>query len=255
MDETGSTVDYEVEEGIAWVHLARPDRLNAVVPKLVDELCAALQRAADEDVGALVLAGRGRAFCAGFDLKHDRGDRTELGHRRQLEGIQDVTRLIRRVPFAVVTAVQGYALGNGCEFALAGDVVLAAEDAAFGFPEVSYGLSVTGGISTLLVQAVGQYRAKDLLLFGERFTAHQALEWGLVSRVVPAPALRKEAEKAARTLASRPRAALVRAKRAIDLATSAALETAYAIEIEQALVAGRSSETQQAIGRFGSGPR
>ena len=184
MDDTSGTVEYEVDGGVAWVFLNRPHHLNAVIPQLVEELCEALVRSSKDEVGAAVIAGRGRAFCAGFDLKYDRGARSELAHRRQIDRVQDVTRLIRQAPFPVITAVHGYALGNGCEFALAGDLVIATEDAMFGFPEVSYGLSVTGGITELLVRAVGQYRAKELLFFSEQFASGRAKDWGLVNRVV-----------------------------------------------------------------------
>jgi 2-(1,2-epoxy-1,2-dihydrophenyl)acetyl-CoA isomerase len=255
MAETKRTVDYAFNDGIAWIHLARPERLNAVIPELVEDLCEALVRAGEDDAGVAVLAGRGRAFCAGFDLKHERGDRTELAHRRQVERIQDVTRLIRSAPYPVISAVHGYALGNGCEFALAGDHVIAAEDANFGFPEVSFGLSVTGGVTQLLVRAVGQYRAKELLFFGEQFSAKQALEWGLVSRVVPVSALAKEAEKAAKALLQRPRAALARAKRAIDLATAQGLESAFALEVEHAIISGRDRESHDAISQFDADPQ
>jgi enoyl-CoA hydratase/carnithine racemase len=253
MAETLRTVDYElVDGGLAWIHLARPERLNAVIPELVDDLCIALERAVHDGAGVAVLAGRGRAFCAGFDLKEDRTNRTELSHRRQVERIQDVTRLIRRAPFVVITAVHGYALGNGCEFALAGDHVIAADDTRFGFPEVSFGLSVTGGITQQLVLAVGQYRAKQLVLFGEHFSAKQAHRWGLVNRVVPLSALHKEADEAAKALMERPRAALLRAKRALDLASSQGLEAAFALEIEHAIVSGRDGESHDAIAQFGA---
>ena len=108
--------------------------------------------------------------------------RPGCGSRR----IQEVTRLTRRFPGPVVAAVHGYALGAGCEFALACDVVVATEDAQFGFPEVGVGLSVTGGISRLLPMLVGWAKAKELLLLGDRVTGAEAAQIGLVARAVPA---------------------------------------------------------------------
>ncbi len=248
--DTAAVVRYRMSEDIAEITLNRPRSLNAVIPELVHQLVGALRRAISDGPAVAVLRGEGRAFCAGFDLKHERGERTELEHRRQIEAVQDVTRLIRRAEFPVISAVQGYALGNGCEFALAADLVVAAEGATFGFPEVEWGLSVTGGISQLLAQSIGSHRAKDLLMFGEHFSAEQARGWGLVRCVVPPADLDDSVRAMARELAGRPRAALVRAKRAVDLAASGPLEAALAIETEHALLAGGSAETARAITGF-----
>ena len=143
-------VTYEASDGIAVVTLNRPRRLNAVVPDLVEQLCAALGRARHDDVGACVLTGAGSSFCAGHDLRHEHEPISEAEDRRRLHRIQDVTRLIRQAPFPVIASVHGYALGAGCEFALCCDLVAASTDTVFGFPEVSVGLGVTGGISRLL---------------------------------------------------------------------------------------------------------
>lgn len=244
-------VRYQCSDGIAVITLDRPESLNAVVPALVDQLGSALRRAICDGPTVAVLRGEGRAFCAGFDLKYERGERSELDHRRQIEAVQDVTRLVRRAEFPVLSAVQGYALGNGCEFALAADLVVAAEDAMFGFPEVEWGLSVTGGVSQLLAESLGPHRAKELLMLGEHFTAEQAHDWGLVCRVVPPADLDKQVRTLVRELASRPAAALVRAKRAVDLAGAGPMEAALAVETEHALLAGRSTESARAITGFG----
>src|SRR5580700_657597 len=179
-------VDYELDQAIARVYLNRPHRLNAVVPELTAELAAALRRAGDDGARVVVLAGRGRAFCSGHDLKEPVPPETVLATRLRVEAIQDVTRAIRSFPGPVVAAVHGYALGAGCEFALGCDLVVAAQDAWFGFPEVSVGLSVTGGISRLLPLLVGPLRAKELVLLGERFDAAAARDLGLVNRIAPA---------------------------------------------------------------------
>ena len=141
------TVDYELDQSVARIYLNRPHRLNAVVPELTAGLVAALGRAGQDGARVVILAGRGRAFCSGFDLKEPMPAETVLATRIRVDGIQEVTRAIRRFPGPVVAAVHGYALGAGCEFALGCDLVVAAENAEFGFPEVSVGLSVTGGIS------------------------------------------------------------------------------------------------------------
>ena len=225
-------VDYELSESVARVYLNRPHRLNAVVPELTAGLVAALARAGEDGARVVVLAGRGRAFCSGHDLKEELPPETVLATRLRVEQIQDVTRAIRRFPGPVVAAVHGYALGAGCEFALGCDLVVASEDAQFGFPEVSVGLSVTGGISRLLPLLVGPVRAKELLLLGERFGATRALQLGLVNQVAVAGQHEQAAAVIAARLRDQPRLALALAKQALDRGADSALEEAMAAEVD-----------------------
>ncbi len=247
---TDQVVNYESDGGIAVITLNRPHRLNAVVPELVERLCQALSRARIDDVGACVLTGAGRSFCAGHDLKQEHEPVTEAEDRRRLHRVQDVTRLVRQAPFPVVAAVHGYALGAGCEFALCCDLVVASADAQFGFPEVSMGLGVTGGISRLLPLAVGLARAKELVLLGERFSAQRALDLGLVNWVVePGQHLGFAMEVAAR-LRDRPRSALARAKLALDLGADSGIETAFEMEIGNALALHAGADARDAAREF-----
>jgi 2-(1,2-epoxy-1,2-dihydrophenyl)acetyl-CoA isomerase len=225
-------VEYELDQSIARVYLNRPHRLNAVVPELTAGLVAALQRAGDEGARVMVLAGRGRAFCSGFDLKEPVQQESVIETRRRVDGIQEVTRAIRRFPGPVVAAVHGYALGAGCEFALGCDLVVAAADAQFGFPEVSVGLSVTGGISRLLPLLVGPMRAKELVLLGDRFDAAAAREMGLVNRVTAPGEHESAALEVAARLAAQPALALALAKQALDRGADCALEEAMAAETD-----------------------
>jgi 2-(1,2-epoxy-1,2-dihydrophenyl)acetyl-CoA isomerase len=225
-------VDYELDQSVARIYLNRPHRLNAVVPGLTDGLVTALRQAGQDGARVIVLAGRGRAFCSGHDLKEPVPSETVLATRLRVEQIQDVTRAIRRFPGPVIAAVHGYALGAGCEFALGCDLVVAAQDAQFGFPEVSVGLSVTGGISRLLPLLVGPVRAKELLLLGERFGAARALEFGLVNRVAPAGQHEQVAAELAARLRDQPEFALAVAKQALDRGADSALEEAMAAEVD-----------------------
>jgi 2-(1,2-epoxy-1,2-dihydrophenyl)acetyl-CoA isomerase len=225
-------VDYELAESVARIYLNRPHRLNAVVPELTDALVTALDRAGQDGARAIILAGRGRAFCSGHDLKEELPPESALATRLRVDRIQDVTRAVRRFPGPVIAAVHGYALGAGCEFALGCDLVVAADDAQFGFPEVSVGLSVTGGISRLLPLLVGPVRAKELLLLGERFGAARALELGLVNRVTPAGEHEQAAAELAARLRDKPALALTLAKQALDRGADSALEEAMATETD-----------------------
>ncbi|HVW42569.1 MAG TPA: enoyl-CoA hydratase/isomerase family protein [Amycolatopsis sp.] len=228
-----STVETSRDGAVAWIWLNRPERLNAVAPALVDDLLRALDGVVD--ARAVVLAGRGRAFCAGHDLKEPtpQGD-----SRARLERLQDVTRRLRALPQPVIAAVHGYAIGAGAEFALGCDLVLAAEDAVFAFPETGLGLSVTGAASRLLPLLAGPLKAKELVLLGQRVGAAQALDLGLVNAVVPD--VHATAADWARRIAERPAGATALAKRALDhgIDLAAALE----LEISHALVTEHTPE-------------
>ena len=236
-------VDYSLHDGIAHIELDRPGRLNAVSANLVEELLAAQSRAAAE-AAVVVLSGRGRAFCAGHDLKEPSPVETPVQTRVRLHRLQEVTRRVRAFPGMVIAAVHGYALGAGCEFALGCDLVVADETAQFGFPEVGVGLSVTGGISRLLPRAIGPARAKELLVLGERFGAGRAAELGLVNRVVPAGQHVDAALDLARRVAERPPLSASLAKRVIDRSTESEVEAAMAAEVDHALLTALSGESE-----------
>ncbi len=236
------TVDYAFDAQVARLHLNRPERLNAVVPELTDGLCAGLARAVEDGARVVVLAGRGRAFCAGHDLKEPEAAETPLQTRERLEAIQEVTRLVRRFPGPVLAAVHGYALGAGAEFALCCDLVVAGEDARFGFPEVGVGLSVTGGISRLLPQLVGWAKAKELLLLGERVDGATAAAIGLVARVTPAGRHEEVALELAARIVERPALATSLAKQALDQGLDSSVDAAMAREVDHALLTSLSGE-------------
>jgi 2-(1,2-epoxy-1,2-dihydrophenyl)acetyl-CoA isomerase len=227
-----AAVDYELRKSVAHIYLNRPHRLNAVVPELTTGLVAALARAREDRARVVVLAGRGRAFCSGHDLKEPQSAESLLATRIRVDGIQEVTRQIRRFAGPVIAAVHGYALGAGCEFALGCDLVVASEDAQFGFPEVSVGLSVTGGISRLLPLLVGPVRAKELVLLGERIGAARALDLGLINVVAPAGEHEHVAADLAARLGEQPALALALAKQALDRGADCALEEAMAAEAD-----------------------
>lgn len=243
-------VVYQAGQDIATIILNRPHRLNAVTPALAEGLCGALDRAIADDVAAAVLTGAGRAFCSGHDLRQEQGLISESQDRRQVQRLQDVTRKIRQAPFPVIAAVHGFALGAGCEFALCCDLIVAAGDAVFGFPEVSVGLSVTGGISHLLPLTVGLPRAKELVLLGEQFGAEEALRLGLINRLAEPGHDVEEATRMAGTLAGRPRMALARAKFALDLGAESGLDVSQQAEVNDALALHNTRDAELAADAF-----
>jgi enoyl-CoA hydratase/carnithine racemase len=223
-----------VDADVAMIWFNRPHRLNAVNEDLIEGLLGALAEVEAGDCGAAVLAGRGRAFCAGHDLKEPRDEDANL--LRRLEHLQEITRRIRALPIPVIAAVHGHAVGAGAEFALGCDLVVAAEGTRFRFPEVGIGLSVTGGVTKLLPLLVGPVKAKELLLLGEAIDAQEALRLGLVNRVVPPDQLMGAASKWARRLAAQPRMPTALAKTALNNGIDAAFETSLGLEISHAVI-------------------
>ncbi len=194
-------------DGVQKISLNRPHRLNAIVPDLLDDLIAALDAAnGDVHVGAIVLTGEGRAFCAGDDLKEfsaQASDETET--TAYIERIQDVTRSMMLGDRPVIGAIRGWAAGGGLEWVINCDFAIAAEGTRFFFPEISLGVFVTGGVTELLPRLVGLQRAREMILLGEKFDANQAKSWGLIRDVVADEVLLPAATDLARRLAALPR--------------------------------------------------
>lgn len=245
-----STVDYEIDNQIARIYLNRPERLNAVNPQLVEDFCQALDQSQLDGARVLIIAGRGKAFCAGFDLKEEQTAISEGEQRQSLQRVQDVTRKIRQAPFPVIAAVHGYALGAGCEFALGCDLIYATKNTEFGFPEVSVGLSVTGGISHILPKIIGLVKAKELLFLGKRFGAKEAQNVGLINKTVEPDELENEVIKVAKVLHNLPQLALSRAKIALNHGVQTDIETAYEMEIDHALAVALSLDAKLGAEKF-----
>jgi len=175
----------------ATIELDRPDALNAWDDALGEELLDAVRAVAeDDDVRAVVLTGAGRAFSSGADLRDvSSRDRTPEGHvdLRSLldERYHPIITTIRTMPKPVLAAVNGPAVGIGLSLALAADLIVAAESAYFLLAFVNIGLVPDGGSSLFVPTRVGLARAAEMAMLGERVSAAQALEWGLINRVVP----------------------------------------------------------------------
>ncbi|MDI9258679.1 enoyl-CoA hydratase-related protein [Alicyclobacillus sendaiensis] len=208
------------------IRIARDERLNALNLELVDELVAALEAAdAEEQVRAIVLTGGDKAFAAGADI-------AEMAEASAVEmKLRDQFRVwdrIRGVHKPVIAAVRGFALGGGCELALACDLVIAGERAKFGQPEVKLGLMPGAGGTQWLARRLGKARALELLWLGEPISAQEALALGLVNRVVPDDACVQAAVDLGKRLAEMPPVAL----RCIKEAVYQAMDTALADGLE-----------------------
>jgi enoyl-CoA hydratase len=188
----GAAVGYELDDGVATLTLDRPERLNAIVPELVDDLEAALDRAeADDAVRAIRLRGAGRAFCAGYDIDWGARAMEEAEAGTAWDPMADyrmMSRFVRaymrlwRSPKPVVAQVHGHCVGGGTDFALCSDLIVCAEDCRIGYPPARVWGSPT---TAMWVYRLGLERAKRLLLTGDPIDGRTAVEWGLASEAHP----------------------------------------------------------------------
>ena len=237
---------------IAWIKLNRPERLNAMNRQLVDALAEALARAeADETKRVVILHGEGRAFCSGDDLKDlDAQTASEAATREWVEAIQAITLQIMRSRKIVIAAVHGWCVGGALEWVINCDFRLFADDARWFFPEVGYGLFVTGGVTALLTKQVGPQVAKELMILGERHDAQKALDVGIAWKIVPVETLLDAARELALTIAERPQGAVADIKHAINEGFHATLDQAMAHETDATIRGFLSPEAQARARKF-----
>lgn len=223
---------FEVKEGIGYVTLNRPEALNALNTEVLTELDDAFRNIdANPEVQAVIVTGAGRAFIAGADIAQMRElDGTE-GRDMTIQG-QKVMELIETVNKPVIAAVNGFALGGGCELAMACDVRIASEKAKFGQPEVNLGIIPGYGGTQRLPRLVGKGMAKYLIYSAEIIDATKAMNIGLVQDVVPAEELMERAEKFAKTVMSKAPVAIKMAKVAINNGLNLDLKSGVAFEAE-----------------------
>ena len=203
----------------------------------------------DPEITVVVITGAGqKAFVAGADVKEikEAGDeRTNL-----ITKGQNIFSEIRNSSKVVIAAVNGYALGGGCELAMACDIRIASENARFGFPEVKLGLMAGYGGTQLLPRLIGAGRAKYVMFTGETLTAPEAYQFGLVERVCNPESLAEEAKKTATTIAANGPFAIKACKRAIDLGKELPLDHALEIELEEYDKVAHSIDAEEGIAAF-----
>ena len=246
------TVIYEARDGIAYVRLNRPHRLNAMVPQLMRDLHAALSAAASDPlVRVVILSGEGRAFCAGDDLKEAaKGHDGVAAVRQFINEIQQVTVDMKTMRKPIIGAIHGYAVGGGCELALGCDLIVAAEDAKFGFPETSVAQFVTGGITHFLPRAVGLAKAKELIMTGAVFDGREAARLGLVNRAVPKDEVLAGAEALARTIMEKAPISIELAKLALESGVQVDLTTAMALETTATITCFMTEDAREGARAF-----
>lgn len=246
-----SFVLIEKSDRIAWVTLNRPEKLNALnheVLQSLEETFSALEH--DPEVGVVVVTGAGeKAFVAGADIAELKALDTASARVQALRG-QAVFQRIESLSKPVIAAVNGFALGGGCELALACHLRIAGENARFGLPEVSLGVIPGYGGTQRLPRLVGKGVALDLILSGEMVPAADALRMGLVSRVVPPAELKAAAEKLARTILSRGPLALRSALAAVNEGLEMPQDQGLRYEAALFGLLAASQDMQEGMGAF-----
>ena len=223
------TLLLEPHDGVAVIRLNRPQALNALNGQLMDELTAALDAAeADDAVRCIVITGSDRAFAAGADIK-------EMASKGYVDVYREdfITRNWERVTRCrkpVIAAVAGYALGGGCELAMMCDFIIAAENARFGQPEITLGVSPGAGGTQRLTRLIGKSKAMDMILTGRMMDADEAERSGLVSRVVPLASLMEEVLATAAKIAALSPVSLMLTKEMVNAAYETTLSEGVKLE-------------------------
>ncbi len=250
-------IQYSVAHGVATLTLNRPDKLNSLMGAMMLELFSALGTAAQDDaVRVVVLTGTGRAFCAGQDLA-DPAMSPKAGSSAPAD-IGDVVdtfysplvRRLRAMPKPVVCAVNGVAAGAGANIALACDIVIAVQTASFIQPFCKLGLVPDAGGTWLLPHLVGRARAVGLALLGDKLSAEQAAQWGLIWKSVAPANFESEVASVARSLADGPTLGFVRTREAIDAAATATLDAQLDLEAAMQRELGNSQDYAEGVKAF-----
>ena len=246
---------YEKKDGIAIATFNRPAVLNAFRQATLHEFVSILDDVqADNTIRVLIITGNGRAFSAGIDLKEMANSSSDVRSVKQeydeLQAIQDVTRRMVNLPKIIIAAVNGIAIGIGVETALASDIRLAADNATFAFTEVKRALFETNGVMYILPRLVGLGRAMQLLLTGEIVSAQDALNAGLVTRVVAQEQLMEYAIDMAHTIAANAPLSVRLVKQTMQKTYDLDLEAVMQLEVDGMMQCSRSEDLIEGFNAF-----
>lgn len=246
-----SDVLFTMEGQVAVLRLNRPDRLNALTPDLLDLLRETLDRAVAEGARAVLLTGEGRAFCSGADLtgRSSGGVVLEPGDNLRAH-YHPVVETIAALPIPIVTAINGAAAGAGASLALLGDIVVMARSSYLLLAFANIGLVPDAGVTWLVAKSAGRAKALEMALLGERMTAEDARDAGMVSRVVDDETLMDEAMGVAAKLASMPTKALGMIRKQVAAALSGTLTSTLEVEAAHQSAAAKTADFQEGVAAF-----
>jgi 2-(1,2-epoxy-1,2-dihydrophenyl)acetyl-CoA isomerase len=247
------TVDLTTDGSAARILLNRPEALNAWNGQFGEDLLDAVTNVAEDDsVRAVLITGAGRGFSSGADLKEQRseGDGVPDLSARLKEVYHPIITCLREMPKPVVAAVNGPAVGIGCSLALAADLIVAAESAYFLLAFVNIGLVPDGGSTAFLPARIGYARAAEMAMLGERVPAEQALEWGLVNRVVPDDDLEGAGDALVQLLATGPTTSYAGSKRLLNRRMYAGLAEQLEAEADAQREQGKTQDFMEGVIAF-----
>lgn len=232
MSKHAEKVLVTLQDGIKRITLNRPERRNSVDAETVGLLRAAIEQSADDGTRVVVLTGAGESFCAGADLAAtSEREIADFDVTRSLrEGVNPTILAMRDLPLPIIARVHGPAVGVGCNYALACDLIIASEQALFGQVFVKIGLMPDGGGTFFLPRLVGYHKAFELMATGDIITAAEALQLGMVNKLVPFAELDATVEALASRLARSPQVALAKMKAGLNLGPGESLAAALDFE-------------------------
>lgn len=248
------TIKLDIEDNVATLTINRPERFNAMPTDMADEIRNVIDRQPDLGYRALVITGEGKAFCSGADLALKKGPTAITGgasSRASLrQGYNPLIIALRESSVPIVSAVNGPCAGVGVGVALSADFVFASENAYFLQAFVNIGLVPDGGSSWVLPRMVGIQRAKEMMMLGERISAEQAAEWGMIYKAVSADSLLEDAQAMAKRLANGPTVALGLMRKMVNDNLNTSLVEALNTEAEAQFQAGNSEDSKEGITAF-----
>ena len=245
-----TAVKIQIQDRIAQIILNRPEKLNAINNDLKKGLGAALDRIAEDDsIRVVILRGQGKAFCAGGDLGSIK-NQENMGRPQDLEYSQAILQRILNLEQVVISAVHGFAVGAGCNLAMAADLVYAARGTKFGQAFVKVGLVPDWGGMYLLPTLAGVRKAKEWFLFGERFDAQEAQAYGLVNQVFEPEELLEKVMERAMKLAAGPQQAIRMAKRIVDQVRPQGLQAVFTAEVDAFTQCMHSEDFAEGLAAF-----
>jgi 2-(1,2-epoxy-1,2-dihydrophenyl)acetyl-CoA isomerase len=246
-----NSIEYHVQEGLAFIRLNRPDVFNAFNNEQSYELLDALGAVAeDQDVRAVVLTGNGKAFCSGQDLKAFSGEEKSTFKETLEKKYNPIIRSMRNMDKPIIGSINGVAAGAGCSLALVCDYIIASDKASFMEAFVHVGLVLDSGSSYFLPRAVGSKRAFELATMGSKLSAEKALEWGMINQVVPHEDLEKETLSIGTYYANGPSYAIGLMKRMLNQSGSSTLNEMLEVETDFQDRVGKSDDHAEGMAAF-----
>jgi 2-(1,2-epoxy-1,2-dihydrophenyl)acetyl-CoA isomerase len=248
---TYETILLEVNQGIANLTLNRPEVFNAFNEQQSHDMLDALKKIEkDKSIRVVILTGAGKAFCSGQDLKSIAGSKNRSLSESLYKRYNPMIRAMRNLPVPIICKLNGVAAGAGCSLALASDMIVASENATLIEVFINVGLVLDSGSSYFLPRLVGSARAFELSTMGSKVTAAQALEWGMVNKVVKPEELDAETSKVADYYAKAPTKAIALMKKMLNKSFHSDLDTMLEYEAYCQEIAGKSCDYQEGVSAF-----